>query len=782
MADQIFLGYPLVPTAVAEVMRATGNRLKSDFESILWERMENAGTIIMSRVFEVIENARFSVFDLTHLSENVLFEAGYALGRAKPMMLTLDVTISTAKQSWNDLAILKPIGYTPYMNSEDLTRRILSAARGLEPLYDELIEPAFPARADRTSLLYCPPYEPFEAANRLSALVTERQKQGLQVVTADPTESSFNPITWYAPKLASAAGVLINFAGASRNRSTIHNARNAFIAGLAVGLDVPVLMLAEDDYARPFDYEDILHVYQTAQRCIQLARDWLDNLEIDRVRTGGVPDASDRPLAGIRMGEHVAENERTELGEYFVRTSAYEDVVRARDTIFVGHRGTGKTANALQAFDELSANKDNLALLIKPSGFEFPGLVAAVKRVPEHTHPYLFDTLWKFIVQTELAAAILARIEDRPAYVPLDPGEQELISYVDSAPFDVRDDMSVRLDQALGHLATTRQEVTVESGRVLINEAFHAKALNQLRHYLGPVLTKKTRVAVFIDNLDKGWERQADLGLLARLIFGLLSARGRLVADFAKQDWWRDEIRLTIAIFLRSDIFSYVKREAREPDKLSISAISWRDPQVLASVLEQRFKATSLTEQNRTKLWGGVFPARISGLPAKTYVLNLVLPRPRDLVYFANAATAIANDRMHDSVLEEDILTAEEVYSRYAYEALLVENGITIPEIEAVLFSFLGANVVLTGGQVTTALDASGLPKDRHAAVLGRVLEMSFLGIETKPSHFEFPEVGSDMDRALARSAKLYGKFDDRRFAIHRAFHSFLDVVHGGEE
>lgn len=760
-------------------MRATAAQVREKYDCKTWQDLEVAGSVVIQRVLDAIDAADFSVFDVTYPNENVLFEAGYAIARGKPIWLTLDSTISQAKQGWNELAILKPIGYEAYKNSADLAQKLRQRdpVHTVPPLYDSLIEPALPESATRTSLLYGQTFEPFEAANRLSTLVEARRRKGLQVVSADPTESSLNPITWYAPQLGAAAGVLINFAGTARNRANIHNARNSLVAGLAVGLEIPLLMLAEEDYARPFDYEDRLVVYNSAAACVSAARGWLDRLEVETVQVAVRRSAPGSRLAGLRAGEHVAENELADLSEYFVRTSAFYDVVGARDTLFVGHRGTGKTANAMQAFEELSSNKEILAVLIKPSSFEFPALLAAMERIPEHSHEYLFDTLWRFLVQTELAAAVLTTIDSRPTFVPAIEAEETFKSYAEGTPFDIRADMSVRLDQALLHLARLVEvEESVESGRSLVNEAFHTVALAELRHQLGPLLRTKKRVAVFIDNLDKGWKKSARLDLLAMLILGLLSARGRLVTDFAKQDWWRDEVKLTMAVFLRSDIFTYVKKAAREPDKLNISTITWTDPEILMQVLVERVQQ-SWAEGSAPPLYGGVFCQDVGGLPTEQYFARLVLPRPRDLVYLANAAISRAIDRRHDQVLEEDLLAATETYSQYAYEALLVENGITIPELEEVLFSFLGGPATLNRSQITARFVEARLPQAKYESVLTRLVEMSFLGVQTGPDEFQYPEVGSGFSRSVALARRHEPVADQQRFRIHQAFWAFLQVV-----
>lgn len=266
-------------------MRTTAQALRGEHDCITWESLAVGGRVVIREVLQAIDGSDFGIFDVTQPNENVLFEAGYALARAKPIWLTLDSTISSAKKDWNELGLLKPIGYETYRNSQELRDRIRyqDPAASVPPLYDSLVEPAMPDVTSSTTLLYCPPFEPYEAANKLASLVEQYRRRGLQVVSADPTESSLEPLTWYAEKLGNAGGVLINFAGQARNLATVHNRRNAFVAGMAVGLEIPLLMLAEDDYAVPFDYEHLLKVYDTAASCLSVARPWLAALVCGRL-------------------------------------------------------------------------------------------------------------------------------------------------------------------------------------------------------------------------------------------------------------------------------------------------------------------------------------------------------------------------------------------------------------------------------------------------------------------------------------------------------------------
>jgi hypothetical protein len=758
--------------AAQKIGRAT------DLQARTWQSLTVDGTIVIDNILKEIDSSEYCMFDVTYPNENVLFETGYAIARAKKVVLSLDQSDQEAFKSWNDLGILKPIGYTGYQNSTGLAERFSEIRSGLAPVYDYIIEPAITDIATERAILYCSTFSQFEASNRLSDLLYERRRRGLGLVVSDPTESTLESISWYAPKINSAAGVLVHFAGPRRERAQVHNRRHAFVAGLATGLDVPTLLLAEEDYHTPFDYEIRTRRYDTSAACLSIVREWLEKLQIEPINWSHAHVNLRSRLAGIRFGEHVAENELTDLADYFVPTSAYQEVVEARDALFVGNRGTGKTANAIQAFEKLDSNKTNLAVLIKPPGFEFPALLDAVSKVSKLQQDYFFDSLWRFIVQTEIAATLLRRLDLRPAGVPRDAHESCFLDYATLAPFDIRADMSVRLNQALNHILESIDSTPAaeNSGRDLINEAFHAKALEELRHHLGLVLKDKKRVAVFVDNLDKGWEGGADFPILAKLILGLLTARGRLVSDFNREDSWRDRIKLTVAVFLRSDIFNYVRVAAREPDKLPVSRISWRDPKILLSVVESRFLHSTAAPSDTSELWSKYFCKSVHDIPTRDYITSTVLPRPRDVVYFCNLAVGRAIDRRNEQVEAEDFVSARDTYSQYAYEALLVENGVTIPEMETALLSLLSAPAIITQKQITENFALADVSQARHEPIMQKLIDVSFLGFETGPGRFEYPEIGSTMKKAAALAERIATSPENRRFSIHPAFHSFLDI------
>ncbi len=292
-------------------------------------------------------------------------------------------------------------------------------------------------------------------------------------------------------------------------------------------------------------------------------------------------------------------------------------------------------------------------------------------------------------------------------------------------------------------------------GRDLVNEALHDQAIARLRALLGPVLKSRQRVAVLIDNLDKGWERDADLKLLSKLLLGLLAAVGRVVNDFNREDYWRDRIRLTLALFMRSDIFAYLRAEAREPDKLPLSRLEWRDSAVLLRIVEERFLAARPEDAEASELWSRYFCPTVHGVSTREYLVSQCLPRPRDIIYWCNAAVGIAANRRHERVEEDDVLEGERLYSQFAFEALLVENGITFELLQRVLLEFLGEGSVIEEPKVLEMITRAGVTGADVETVLSRLKGISFLGLETGDDRFEFCEHGTEAERAEVLARKF---------------------------
>src|SRR5262249_15872860 len=154
--------------------------------------------------------------------------------------------------------------------------------------------------------------------------------------------------------------------GPQRTRAQIHNARASLLAGIVHGLDLPIIMVAEESFEAPIDYQDLLYQYLTAKGLTDYANRWFDGLPTlgTRERRGRVELKIELPVQ--IFGEYVAEYEQDSLPDYFVETAEYHAVLRNGTTIFTGRKGTGKTANMLTAAEQLRSDRRNLVVVIKP--------------------------------------------------------------------------------------------------------------------------------------------------------------------------------------------------------------------------------------------------------------------------------------------------------------------------------------------------------------------------------------------------------------------------------
>lgn len=528
--------------------------------AVPWELLAVGGKLVIAEVLNAIAAADVSVFEVSDLNQNFMFELGYAIGAERRIFLLRDPTDEAGERRWKQVRVLTSIGYSPYSNSEDIR---VAFARETPYLSEETVyQQSIAASLQPTlfkSLFYVASPHNSEAERDLRRRVNQEQKNGLSIVVDDATESSVQSLGWYGQQIYASAAAVVHFLSPRRTGSEIHNARSALISGLCRGMDRPVLMVAPDEYPPPLDYQDLLYVYRTARDCASYVDRWLTRTledahvvaREDEVRKRRLNLATE--LRNLRLGDPVAENEADLLSEYFIETTAFDDVLSAKAMIFVGRKGTGKTANLLRAAEILGSDRRNLVVAIKPFGYELDGVVSVLRRFStQASQDFLIESLWKFLLLSEISLAAAAEIDARPAPVIAGSPEQELVEYLRNEGDILALDFAVRLERAIAELQRVAPSATLEEERAAITQALHETHIQALRGILGRLLRSRTQVAVLVDNLDQPWDKSSDLDALTTFLLGLLTATSRLEADFRKSGGWREPVPLTVGIFLRS--------------------------------------------------------------------------------------------------------------------------------------------------------------------------------------------------------------------------------------
>ncbi|MDE0326141.1 MAG: hypothetical protein OXN27_19655, partial [Candidatus Poribacteria bacterium] len=338
-----------------------------------------------------------------------------------------------------------------------------------------------------------------------------------------------------------------------------------------------------------------------------------------------------------------------------------------------------------------------------------------------------------------------------------------------------RPNFSIRLEACIKNLKKTTRESNDTNSYFPVSEILHTHTLRQLRIELGNFLSNEQRVAILVDNLDQAWERQNNIEALSEILWSLLEVAKQLPIELQQQSSKQQRIKLSLAIFLRSDIFYKIRQVADEPDKMTYSLLKWDDPELL-SIIEERF-CSSHDPPEPAILWDQYFCPTVKGTPTKEYITSTVLKRPRDIIYFVNTAVTTAINNRHPLIEEEDIFEAEKQYFSQVLDSIKAENTAPDINLEDVIYEFAGMPVNVSKNQVVEALQSAGISDERIDSTIELLYDLTFLGIEVREDQFAFSEEpeSSRKNKIIARNFAKRKK-QEERFQIHKAFRAFLET------
>lgn len=774
--SSLFFAYGSSPHLRAETVRHASQTLSTNgYESRTWEDLTVKGSVLIEKVCQAIDSSDAVIAEISDLNSNVLFEAGYALASNKHVWLALDETDTDAVRRWKELGIFSTIGRINYSGSSSKLAAECEAANpagGQEP---SLLETLMSGGRERQSDAVFAPALPtrFQPALTLEGFL-ERQTH-LTILGAGD-DLGMAPLDFYVKEIYRSSAAIFHLLAPNRLRSAEHNARASFLAGVARGFGLPILMVVEEGFVSPLDYKDLLFTYDSAAGLQEHVKGWLESLPKQagtNKRLGKLALDIELPLHSF--GQYVAEYEREELTDYFVETSEFRSILAGTSKVFVGRKGTGKTATMSQGVLELRKDRRNLVVSVKPSAYELAGLVEFVKALESDSQSeYAMLSIWTYLLYTEIAVRTVSYASERPAGTGTDDALIRLAQELGDLNIDLHADLSTRLEEAVSVLrADSRRDG--EAPHVYIGRVLGLHRLAHLKELILRTLKDFDRVAVLIDNLDKTWEKGADYGVMARFILSLLTAIGRVEKDFGKPAGGLEPVNVTLTVFLRTDIYDAISRFAREPDKVGVLSVRWQDSELLVRVLEERYAANRSRKRGAQvyDMWGEVFAPEVRGLPTRDYFLWRTLPRPRDFIYFANAALTTAINRKHSVISAGDVTMAEKQYSRFAIEALLVESEAEGFDLEEALYEFAGVDSTMTVTELSDLLaDYSNATDIRNW-----LIRTSFLGIEIKSGEFIHVEGEKEARRQLKVAERYAGRAKTSvRFRVHPAFRAFLEV------
>ena len=506
----------------------------------------------------------------------------------------------------------------------------------------------------------------------------------------DPSDSVYDEFYPQARQIQRASLIVASLLSSKNLDWEEHNAHVALLIGFAIGLGKQVLVLQHEPLARVLDLGSMARPIESERQAEEIVQSWID--QQTRVSVGEIAEVKQRArrrqqadlIRSLYLG-HPDALQDGRLLEYFVPTKEFEDAVQGRRTLFIGRRGSGKSANFQAIKEELRQSGKTIVAEIAPDDFELERISAFVQKEYPLTNPKLiFQHMWNYVLLSELLKSLAERT-DRLYLSPNDPLRDHLRQHYDNHYSELILDFGSRVIDVLGEMIDTASDVTAEK-----RQAKAEKLIKSLRDYdLGHRLKKfaiQEDIDFFIvaDDLDKHW--RADSMQSIELLIGLVDEVDRLQRFF--------EQHLKIVLFLREDIYNVLAQFDDDLPKRNLLRIEWTQSN-LKHLVARRLVTSINDAEDDDAAWTAIFPESVDGKKSSAYILSRSLPRPRDVLDLCQRAIDQAQRNGHSFVTAQDILDGEKAFSDGLFWSLSAEFRGLYPQLEDVLFHFSHIDAIL---------------------------------------------------------------------------------------
>ena len=675
-----FFAYPSTPTMQSFAYELVTELEARGIRGVRWEDSVR-NDLLFSKVCEGIYANDFLLAEVTTPNLNVLLEIGYALAVGRQPLLLQNKN----RKSWTRdlLTTLESCLYTTRKDIHDYLSRWRSrSSTPSEPnrRLPFLENMGFYDHQEVRGTAYH--LKPKVSTDWISRVERSFNKSYFKLASMDPSDSVYDEFYPQARQIQRASLVIASFIGKDYTSWEQNNANVALLTGFAIGLGKQVLVLQEEPSAPILDLGSVSRPFAGEAQVQEIVDAWIDKqIQISVSETiASRRRASSKQradlLRNIYLG-HPDALQDNELLDYFVRTKEYDDAIEGRRTIFIGRRGSGKSANFQALRADISEQRNVVDVQILPDDFQLERLTAFLENAIDLPNPQLvFQSIWNYVLTSEMLKALAERT-DRLFSSPDELTRNNLRQLYDSARETLALDFGSRVVYALDKVMPSTYDMSPEERRWDAEEA-----LKSLRNYdLGGWLRDFARdesITFYIvaDDLDKHWRANTQQSI--DLLLGLIAEVDRMQRFFGEY--------LKIVLFLREDIYDVLIRFDDDIPKRNILRMEWT-PTNLHHLVATRL-ATRIEGQDDEEIWSAIFPDPVRNMAAPEYILSRTLPRPRDVLNLCQKAIDQAQRNGHEYVTSEDILDGEKSFSEALFYSIVSEFKGLYPGLDEVLIEF----------------------------------------------------------------------------------------------
>ena len=787
--DCLFFAYPSKPETTAEAIQRAIHLLSQDKDNNLtvidWKSLPIEGNVIFCEICEAIRKSTCVILNTTYINFNIMFEYGFAIGSQKTIWPIVEEGVAKTDRTYTRIETLTTIGHGAFANGREIYYKLQQKKPWQRAPKFSLPQPLrTEATREAINLLYLQSTYDTEPSLRISEALSSIP---MGKIVDNPRDVPFQPLSWYLTNIAKSYAVIVHLGSERVDGYNLHWAKCALVAGMALALGRRLLILGEKVSFKPIDYHDIIKSYTTATKAGEIALDFVSPInniifdfkkyiQYDITLPKRIKESKAEIIASIDLGDYKAENEEEALSRYFVETPEFQMALKPAYKVFIGRRGTGKTANYYMILNSLLRNKSNLVCNIKPEEWQLDELQQFIERdLDKAKKGYLLQSLWKFMIYSEAIKFCHEKIETSRLHSGLSKCEEDIENYVERNQDLFQLSFTSRLINTVRKVCMNiNLKETVE---VAVSEILHIQLISDMHKMLmNYVKEKKGNCAIVIDSLDTNWTIGPDYKVMASILLSLLETTRDVWRMCTKRLNEEGNISsgLSMLIFLRSDIFKVVLEVAREPDKLDYELIYWKDINSLMEIVNQRILA-SLADLEIEKVlnWEDLLELGYSPEDMKNFLKENILFRPRDFIFFFQRCFYIARSRNSEHLTKADFETAMIDYSEHAFKSLCAETQPYIPNMQLLLYEFAGKPCILSKDRILEILKNRKVTRNVRATI-NFLLESNFLGFKMDDASFHFPLSPTELSIVSRKVWQRKKSLNPKVFTIHNAFHNAL--------
>ncbi|MBU2257690.1 MAG: hypothetical protein KJ926_01055, partial [Candidatus Omnitrophica bacterium] len=700
------------------------------------------------------------VADITYINQNVLFELGFGIANGK-----IPILIKEESRSGNVIDILKDIKRIDYSDIDALAGKLYGAFFSeftFSDLSDTSDNPqVFFINADANMPIKRPIYKYLEENCRDFLF---------NIQIDDSSEISSHKLIHLLKTINKSELIVCHMVGIDYKGYDEINAQVAFLAGYALGKQKKIIILQEYPSDKMLDLQQVRRVYRDKKEALQLLENWLRpikdaKLKILENEKKNKEQAVLKEQLSLALGHPAAEYD-SNLDDSFIETNDFLEARRFRKDLFIGRRGTGKTANFLQLSKDFKRHPRNIVVEIVPSKLQLISTIDYLySRAGNERVTALFEMFWQYLILTEIAIQC-QRYEVTNNFM-VDPGSFHDVVTLLEEYVDTHTEFDIRFNDIINRFCDVVMQSKTNDLRAIILQNFYKEYFPKMQKAVLKI-SNHHPIVVLIDNLDKDWDKK-NISSISALVNSLFDIMNRINVNSSFGD-------CKVVCFLRTDIYQISSKYDSDFDKRQPQALKWDKELLKAVICERIASAKGIVGGNYDDLWRAVFGNNVGSIVnVFDYIMEKTMLRPRDILTFCTYILDNMMKKEKTVVDEQIILESEKLYSDYLLRSIRQEYMIGYPDIDDICAEiFFGRNTFFTESQLRERVANYAVSRSEYGIddIIAFCFKSGMLGIEiNNVMHFEYE--GKDYNLLISQARKNPKDFN---FIVHPGLREVLET------